>query len=271
MLFVLTNLLGLGSIHADGGKVTNSSYAGAGGGGRIAVYASDYSGFALTNLAASGGRAGYPGGPGTVYVKGAGGSVGTLVIDAAGGGSGTTPLGLAESNTFAVAVPVVIRGNGGLVRLEHPGIAASFGSSLRVEGGVRLEVEGPVTLGGQLVVDGATVVATNIAGTSLLLTNDSLLTTFASSSARVCALQLSFSSAAVLSSDSRIDVTGKGYLGGRTSGNTTTNASTGRSGGSYGGSGGMGVGVANAVYGDYADPRDWGSGAADTAAGGGLV
>jgi len=51
---------------------------------------------------------------------------------------------------------------------------------------------------------------------------------------------------------SRIDVNGKGMLG--------TSALPPRAGGSYGGSGGVQGGKTNEVYGDFRDPRDFGSG-----------
>ena len=70
-----------------------------------------------------------------------------------------------------------------------------------------------------------------------------------------------------IDSTSKIDVSGKGYLGGypggvngvsigRTLGNTTAGGSTSSNGGGYGGLGGSG----NATYGDYANPNDVGSG-----------
>src|SRR5207248_2601426 len=74
---------------------------------------------------------------------------------------------------------------------------------------------------------------------------------------------------------SRIDVSGQGYPLGRTSGNTTTNASTCHSGGTYGGLGGAGQqyngcsGSAGYVYGDFADPSNWGGGSGGGGAGGG--
>jgi len=84
---------------------------------------------------------------------------------------------------------------------------------------------------------------------------------------------------------SRIDVTGRGFLGGRQPGNPfagpgMTNGfqsgSTGRSGGSYGGLGGSAAGVANGVYGEFRNPNELGSGgAADSTFfggnGGGLI
>jgi len=65
----------------------------------------------------------------------------------------------------------------------------------------------------------------------------------------------------------RIDVVGRGYLGGNFGGNDASgqtlgnlNGSTYRSGGSYGGLGGQVEGAANPVYGDAANPAGLGSG-----------
>jgi len=88
-------------------------------------------------------------------------------------------------------------------------------------------------------------------------------------------LEINVAGVLAVSADSRIDVSGKGYVAGRTSGNTTVGAATASSGGSYGGLGGNSEGSANAVYGDYATPEDWGSGSSNekgsTAAGGGRL
>ena len=53
---------------------------------------------------------------------------------------------------------------------------------------------------------------------------------------------------------------GLGYAAGHTTGNTTVGGATGRSGGSYGGLGQDDRGTTNAVYGDYTNPNDFGSG-----------
>ena len=75
---------------------------------------------------------------------------------------------------------------------------------------------------------------------------------------------------------SRIDASGKGFLGGRQAGNPLVNSgmtvgfqagSSGRSGGSYGGSGGNFSGVASSVYGNLRDPNEPGSGGASDAPG----
>ena len=265
-------LAGAGQIRASGADSLSGSIlapAGDGGGGRAAVYAQDYSGFNLANITAPGGPTG---GAGTVYIQGE--TQSWLLIES--GGTGVTPLGLPGSNMFVVAVPVIIRGGSTVVRPEHPGMALSFTSSLSLEAGAEMMAQGPLSVGGTLVVDGATLIATNIQASSLLLTNSSLVTTFGPTATQVYQLDLVVTNAANVSTNSRIDVSGLGYLAGRTSGNTTVGGATGDSGGSYGGLGhnGYTIGTANAVYGDYANPNDWGSGGGTyygNSSGGGLV
>jgi hypothetical protein len=123
----------------------------------------------------------------------------------------------------------------------------------------------PVSLSG-----GATVIVDRIEAPSLSLANGSVLTTLASTATQMHAMELEISGALSVDVTSRIDVSGKGYVQGRTIGNTTVGGAT-NGGGSYGGRGG-GPG-ANATYGDQFDPDDWGSGGGGTGggAGGGLV
>jgi len=79
----------------------------------------------------------------------------------------------------------------------------------------------------------------------------------------------------LLDAASSINVSGDGYLPGYTVGNTTVGAAVNGAGGSYGGLGGVfGVSAANAVYGDYHDPNELGSGSGANdggGSGGGLV
>ncbi|MFV1968111.1 MAG: Ig-like domain-containing protein [Pirellulaceae bacterium] len=97
-------LTGSGSMHARGGNGVGFVYygsntgGGGGGGGRVAVYASDSSGFDLQGVTATGGFGskggsfiGAPGGAGTVYLRDTDEAVGTLIIDGSGGGAGWTP------------------------------------------------------------------------------------------------------------------------------------------------------------------------------------
>ena len=133
--------------------------------------------------------------------------------------------------------------------------------------------EGDTTYDGQdIIVDGA---AATINGahsfTSLSLINGAVLTHSPCTALATHKLDLTVTNQITISTGSQIDVSGKGYLAGRTSGNTTVGAATGRSGGSHGG---QGDGTTNKVYGDYADPNDWGSGSGTLNGGqpgGGLV
>ena len=103
------------------------------------------------------------------------------------------------------------------------------------------------------------------------------------SSATVYGLELEVAATLHVDATSRIDASGRGFLGGatgdnatatgRTNGNTTDGGSTGRSGGSHGGLGGLGI-VNNpnsvaAVYGDLRDPNEPGAGGATACGTGG--
>jgi len=108
---------------------------------------------------------------------------------------------------------------------------------------------------------------------NLFLTNNAIVTHSPATTTTNYFLSLVISNTLDIAVGSAIDVTGTGFQPGRTQGNTTNGASQGAAGGSYGG-----VGVsdaanpANAVYGDFRNPNELGSGsAADGCAGGGLV
>jgi hypothetical protein len=234
-IFVSAQVLtGTGTIGAYGGG-TSASAAG-GGGGRVAVYYRTNNGFNLSKVLAPGSESGtgYPGGgAGTVYLRDLDEGKGTLVIDARGTGGGLTPLGLPGQTTVSIPDDVVVRGRYSFAGPEHPG----------------------------LTID--------IAG-SLTLSNNALLTTPTSSETAVYKLDLTVAGTVSIDSTSQIDVSGKGYLPGRTTGNTTVGGAVGVAGGSHGGRGGMGI----AVFDDYADPEDWGAGGGSGGgggAGGGLV
>ncbi|HEV3383241.1 MAG TPA: Ig-like domain-containing protein, partial [Gemmata sp.] len=125
--------------------------------------------------------------------------------------------------------------------------------------------------GQDICIDGTTV---TIDGThsfdSIQIINGGVLTETANTTTQTYGLNLNVTNQVIVDSTSAINVTGDGYQAGRTTGNTTTGGATGSSGGSYGGLGGLNGGATNAVYGNYADPDDWGSGGARTS-GGGLV
>lgn len=117
----------------------------------------------------------------------------------------------------------------------------------------------PVTVtGGRLTLD-------SIVAPELRLFNQAMLTCLPSTADQMHKLEIEIAGLLTVSTNSRIDVSGKGYVAGRTAGNVSEGAASGTSGGSYGGLGGVGGfsngnGLPNAVYGDYAQPEDWGSG-----------
>ncbi len=221
---------GAGVIEAQGGVGTYP--AGGGGGGRIAVTYSQADNFNLAGIVADGGT----GQSGVAAGKGA---PGTVFVGRTG-----------------EPVQLVIRGSG-------------------------VETPLPTFLGDEhVVLDNALVSATNITVASLALTNASVLrhpgaTLTAESRLGIAADTL------VIAADSRIDVSGRGYLGGlsggngdhrgRTLGNTPEGGSLRRNGGSYGGLGAVGSAeqFANAVYGDFRNPNEPGSGGGSDAGAGG--
>src|SRR5262245_8882276 len=148
ILLVVTKLTGSGRIQAWGGMGGIDNF-GSGGGGRIAVYASDFSSFPLTNITASGGAGGpggdgfrwIAGGAGTVYLRDRDEPLGTLLID--GGGYGT-PLGLAGTNWTRFPDFVVIRG--ARVRPISETAVLEFGTNLTVSGGAQLTLVGSNTV-----------------------------------------------------------------------------------------------------------------------------
>ena len=122
-----------------------------------------------------------------------------------------------------------------------------------------------------LTIDGGQLWGHTIVAPSVSVINGGVLSTMYSTTSRVHRLELDIPGQILVDATSRIDVSGKGYRAGRTTGNTTVGGATGLSGGSYGGSGGLRGGGTNAVYGDYLDPDDWGSGGGGGGSGGGLV
>src|SRR5207253_6803691 len=104
----VTTLTGRGHIQASGGKSASG-----GGGGRVAVYAQDFSAFDLASITSPGGGGdGTSGGAGTVFLRDTDEPDGTLIIEQRyGQGTGSTPLGLPGQTTFSIPDKVVIRGD----------------------------------------------------------------------------------------------------------------------------------------------------------------
>ncbi len=288
-------LSGGGSIDASGGSGDGSYHSFGGGGGRIAVYAQDYTGFNLDHIQANGGNGylnGSSGGAGTVYVKDTNDANGTLIIDGRKSPSGFTPLGLPGQQTVAFPDAVLIRGSGAQVGPEHAGMTLEFDNTLTVQDSATLNgpdtihitstgslfigsmgnlyAPGVVTSDTDVTVDGGTFEGSQLIAPGLSVTDGGLLTSLTLTATQMYELDVQISGVLSVDATSSIDVSGKGYLPGYTTGNTTLGGATGNSGGSYGGLGGSISGATNAVYGDYAAPDDWGAGGLSLP-GGGLV
>ena len=170
-------------------------------------------------------------------------------------------------------------------------LASSTLSSLMVTSGASLTLTSSTIQGSTSISGGSFVSATNSnwadvtvddstlqcdgpqSMTSLSIVDKGVVNHPAVTPTATHSLNLDVSGTVTIDATSRIDVTNDGYAPGYTTGNTTTGGATGGSGGSYGGLGGVypTTSATNAIYGSYALPNDWGSGAAGGYAGGGLV
>lgn len=256
-------LTGSGTITANG---STGSVAAGGGGGRVAVYYQSLVGFdpAKVSAFAGPGQSGAPnGGAGTVYLQGPARESGELIVDNN------------NLSTTVVSTPISPSPSG-VRNLTH--LRVRRAARLRIDDQINLTTALEVSLAGELSI-GKPVTAS-----AIKVSNGGIITQLFTTATVVFKIDLS---AATLTIDgtSRIDVTGRGFLGGRRPGNPFfadgmtvgfQRGSTGRSGGSYGGLGGSFGGTANPVYGDFANPNEPGSGggAADAAgagSGGGLI
>ncbi|ABQ27183.1 Ig-like domain-containing protein [Geotalea uraniireducens] len=261
-------LTGSGTISARGGAATANTNYGAGGGGRIAIYYGVNT-FPTANITASGGKGGdgsnpaRNGGAGTIYLKDNVKSLGDLIVD---------NRGILTSNTTTVP-----GGDYGLVDVRG-GAAISMNGDLNpgmdmVIAGSQLTVSGGIKAPGNLTIDNSVVTvagAVNVSGV-LELKNQSVLSHYVATTTSQWKLEVTAGSVTV-DATSKIDVSGKGYLGGwrggnntntgRTLGNTTDGGSVYTNGGSYGGLGGISAwgGNVNGSYGNPQLPNELGSG-----------
>jgi hypothetical protein len=268
-------LSGTGQISALGGT---GLFGGGGGGGRIAIYYQTLAGFNLANVTAFGGVGGNGrpnGGAGTVYLQGPGRENGELIVD--------NTNRIAQNDTTPVfAVP---SGSLSLTDLRiRRGAKAKIDVLLNVLNGIEISTDSRLVASNQVVastiqlVTRSSVDANAInAATSFQISDNSIVSHIPTTGNALGKLLLN-TATLVIDATSRIDVSARGFLGGRQPGNSLVSTgnltgtfpgmtlgfqagSTGRSGGSYGGLGGVGeVGTANPVYGDFADPNDGGSG-----------
>ncbi|MGD9612418.1 MAG: Ig-like domain-containing protein, partial [Kiritimatiellia bacterium] len=281
-------LSGSGQISSRGGHSSSGSYA-SGGGGRIAIVYGDLNGFDPTNQTSAAGRAGgaAAGGPGTVYWEHRGGS-GTLMVDRKMDGAKTTPIWLPAGATNYTG-DLVVRGTGTVAelqsadRIQPANVVASAGGrfvasgdltwgSLAVVDAGQIRLDGTNQVLAPLVINRGTAEVNGVlSAPDVVLTNAGVLTHTAATATNEYRMELAVSNTLSISTNSSINVAGKGYLAGRTYLNTATGASTGQSGGSYGGLGGNYNGVANVIYGDVCNPNEIGSGGGSGGPGGGLV
>lgn len=137
----------------------------------------------------------------------------------------------------------------------------------------------------ELLVDGSTLVTNNITADKITVRNGGLISQWRTTTSQEFKLELAVGTLSI-DTASKVDVSGRGYLGayqggnntgtGRTNGNTITGGSSSYSGGSYGGYGGYYSGAVAAVYGDQTNPNEFGSGGGGDSGspggnGGGLV
>jgi large repetitive protein len=137
----VSNVSGQGTIRAKGGHVDVPSYRQlGGGGGRIALYAKDFSQFNTNSVNAGGGYSDNgSGGAGTVYLRDLDFPHGALIID--NGAGGATPLGLPGTNHFEISDAVIIRGFPTYVRPDHEGLVLEFHETLTIENAGQLFVD----------------------------------------------------------------------------------------------------------------------------------
>jgi|GEM_PF-4910609 len=307
-------LSGTGRISASGGWNSSNDEGGAGGGGRIAIYYGINT-LPVANISAFGGKwynggtLSGNGGAGTIYLKDNAktnpdlivnyGSIATSVaatpvpggdydaVTVKGGAvlfmnsglSTVTPMVLTNSNV-TIAGGLVVSGDL-ILDNSHLNVDADAvlsanlvltNSSLGVSGGLKIPGSMSMTNSYLVLKDILQVTGT------ISLQNGSTLTHESASKMSQWKLDITASSLSI-DTTSKIDVTGRGYLSGsvgRTYGNSLDGGSTNYSGASYGGyGGGLNGGVVNAVYGDFTNPNEVGSGGGgyeySSGDGGGLV
>jgi hypothetical protein len=239
-------LSGNGSVTSNGSPGAQSGGAG-GGGGRIALYYQNLAAFNLSNIVAFGSTgSGAPnGGAGTVYLQGPSREAGELIID-----NNNVPVA-----SFSTPIPGIATAT---IALNH----------LRVRRTARVRVDSSLSLTGVLeIASGAEVFATKVLANNTTLSGNAMLTHLPTTATASFKLELN-SQTLSIDATSRIDASGRGFLGGMQPGNLTHDGMTmgfrvgspWGAGGGYGGLGGTTGSAPNPVYGTSANPNDVGSG-----------
>jgi YD repeat-containing protein len=254
-------LRGLGTIGANGGMGASGFSGGSGGGGgRVAVYYQDVTGFDLSKLTAFGGSgsgSGSNSGAGTVYLQGPARETGELIVD--------------NNNLTSVSLSTPILSQpSGLLNLTN--IRVRRTGKVKIEDQVNLTGTLEASFGGELTLSKGVIAST------VDVNNSGLITQLPATASQFFKVELNANTLTVDVS-SRIDVTGRGFLGGAQPGNPFVNVgmtvgfqpgSGIRAGGSYGGLGGVTpAGAPNPVYGDLRDPNEVGSGGGASSGAGG--
>lgn len=285
LLLAVGTLSGSGTISARGGNYPNDTNAGSGGGGRISIY---YDSMTLptANIIASGGKTydgsvtGRNGGAGTIYLKDNAKAKADLIIS--NGGIATTrstPIPGGDYRIYDVIGGAVVSA-GGPITTENEIVIkdtlVTISGDYTVPRNLTLlnstvTVSGIATIPGNLLMTTSTLSLRNnlnVTGTITAQTG-SILTHEAATSSTQYGLEIK-AAGLTIDSTSRIDVKGKGYLGGlqgdnggdagRTTGNVVDGGSAAGNGGSLGGVGGTIAGIIAASYGSVINPAELGSG-----------
>jgi hypothetical protein len=280
-------LSGSGTIYARGGAASYSAnYAGSGGGGRIAIY---YDSMTLptANVLASGGKtydgsnSSRNGGAGTVYLKDNARSKADVIVN--NGGINTTRVTSIPSGDYRIfdVIGGALYSATGTITNENvitlKDAQFTFSGNYSVPRDLTLlnatvTVTGGVTVPGKLLMTNSSLSLRNdlnVTGTITAQTG-SVLTHEGATSSNAWKLDIQ-SGAITVDATSKIDASGKGYLGGwqgdngfavgKTIGNVTDVGSPAFNGGSYGGLGGyLSNESIGSAYGGFLDPHDLGSG-----------
>ena len=271
---------GTGLVSATGGL---SSDGGGGGGGRIAVHYETISDVIKNKLNAAGGKSGTGttfsknGGAGTIFMKSKSQTYGDLIID-------NKELGTTNATPVSGSRFTSMNVTGGAMLAVQGDVTSETGLALT---NTQMTISGGLTLGGDLIISGSTVTASGTISVSgkLALLNQTALTINSATTTTVSRIDI-LAGEVEIDAFSKIDVSGKGYLGGNVAGNSneygmTYSPTTGspvagsgnKNGGAYGGVGGYANSsrIIGGTYGDYQLPRlagSGGGGATTTFAGG---
>nr|MBP7829591.1 hypothetical protein [Kiritimatiellia bacterium] len=262
-------LLGGGRLGATGGKALNASCGG--GGGRIAVYYSDASGFNLTNnvqaLGGEGNAGRQAGGAGTVYLKDKGAGTELLRVNNAGkAGAAVIELGITAPTVPLVIENAAVTITGSLSVASISGTNASVAqnaavtsSSIALGNGVVWTQNAYWAVSESNLVVSKWTWSVNYSQTwaSVTVTNGGKVTYPAGNTN---GLWLNVTGTLAVATNSSIDVTGCGNV---------ESGLFSRVGGSYGGRGGSsGTNLSLVTYGSLMEPVDFGGGSLSYRGGG---